>query len=222
MSNTSSFYWKAKQFQDKRAALTAEYDKKAKELERYKGSAGYGDEMRALKDKLDADLKALAAEYRPGLYEDMRLMREAIAKRPIKAPTSDQVNLLNVLKMRKDITREELERAAATMKDNPIALSVVNEIAREHGIVRAFEGDELSSERASEIVDILKTGIEDFLHYDTQRVSRMAQEYHDHQYGKTGNMLMKRRSFNDREAFYRDEIGLSHDTLQKFADIVDS
>ena len=235
MNNTNLFYGKAKAFQDKRAARTAEYDFKVQALERYKGSDGYNDEVKTLRDQLEADLKALAAEYRPGFYEDLRLMREAIDKRPMKAPTSDQVNLLNVLKLKKEVTHEELTRVAEAVKDSALAISVVNEIAREHGIARNFNHlcEEMSSEQASKIVDSMKTGIEDFLANDTTRVSRMATAYHTAHFGNGEAMrtgldpqpptgLMKRRSFNDREAFYRDEIGLSHDTLKKFADIVDS
>ena len=182
-----------------------------------------------------ADLKALAAEYRPGLYEDLRLMGEAISRRPMKAPTSDQVNLLNVLKLKKNVTTEELQRVAEAVKDCPVALSVVTDIARDHGIMRTFDhlSTEMSSQYAEGIVNNLKTGIEDFLANDTTRVSRMATAYHDSHFGSGEAMrtgldpqpptgLMKRRIFNDRESFYRNEIGLDHDTLQKFADIVDA
>ena len=235
MKNTVSFYGRAKAFQDKRAVRTAEYDRKVQALERYKGSAGYDDEVKTLRDQLDADLKALAAEYRPGLYEDLRLMGEAISRRPMKAPTSDQVNLLNVLKLKKNVTTEELQRVAEAVKDCPVALSVVTDIARDHGIMRTFDhlSTEMSSQYAEGIVNNLKTGIEDFLANDTTRVSRMATAYHDSHFGSGEAMrtgldpqpptgLMKRRIFNDRESFYRNEIGLDHDTLQKFADIVDA
>ena len=148
---------------------------------------------------------------------------DAIGRRSVSAPTNDQVNLLNVLKMKKKVTLEECQRTAEAVKDNPIAISVVTEIAHDHGIMQSFDYlcPEMSSQRASEIVTGMKNTLEDFLQYDTTRASRLAKEYHDTHYGATEGGLTKRRLFTDQADFYREE-GFDPETLRQFSEIVDA
>ena len=223
IKNTELYYTKMKAFQDKREELTEAHDKKVKSLERFKGSKGYEDELNEENEKYEADLKSLRDEYRPGLQAVFGGMMDAIGRRSVSAPTSDQVNLLNVLKMKKKVTLEECQRTAEAVKDHPIAVSVVTEIAHDHGIVQSFDSlcPEMSSQRASEIVTSMKNGLEDFLRYDTTRASRLAHEYHERHYGASDEHLTKRRLFTDQADFYREE-GFDPETLKQFSEIVDA
>ena len=223
ITNTELYYTKMKAFQDKRAELTEAHDKKVKGLERFKGSKGYDEDLKKENDRFEAELKALRDEYRPGLQTVFGGMMDAIGKRSVSAPTNDQVNLLNVLKMKKKVTLEECQRTAEAVKDNPIAVSVVTEIAHDHGIMHSFDHlcPEMSSQRASEIVTGMKNSLEDFLQYDTTRASRLAKEYHDTHYGATEGGLTKRRLFTDQADFYREE-GFDPETLRQFSEIVDA
>ena len=223
ITNTELYYTKMKAFQDKRAELVKAHEKRVKFLEHFKGSKGYEEEMKKENEKHGAELKDLRDEYRPGIQTVFGGMMDAIGKRSVSAPTNDQVNLLNVLKMKKRVTFEECQRTAEAVKDNPIAVSVVTEIAHDHGIMYSFDRlcPEMSSQRASEIVMNMKNGLEDFLQYDTTRASRLAKEYNETKYGTTEGSLTKRRLFTDQDDFYREE-GLDPETLKQFREIVDA
>lgn len=224
IKNTELFYTKMKQFQDKRVEIVDAHEKKLKSLERYKGSKGYEEELKKENEKYEKDLTALRDEYRPSFHTVFGGMMDAIGKRSVSAPTNDQVNLLNVLKMKKKVTLEECQRTAEAVKDNPIAVSVVTEIAHDHGIMHSFDHlcPEMSSQRASDIVTGMKNTLEDYLQYDTTRASRVAKEYHDTHYGETEGGLTKRRLFTDQKDFYREEMGFSPEEFNQFSEIVDS
>lgn len=223
ITNTELYYAKMKEFQDKRAELTEAHDKKVKSLERFKGSKGYEEDLKKENDRFEAELTALRDEYRPGLLTVIGGMMDAIGRRSVSAPTNDQVNLLNVLKMKKKVTLEECQRTAEAVKDNPIAVSVVTEIAHDHGIMQSFDYlcPEMSSQKASDIVTGLKNGMEDFLQYDTTRASRIAKKYHEEHYGAVEGGLTKRKLFTDQADFYREE-GFDPETLRQFSEIVDA
>lgn len=223
ITNTELYYAKMKEFQDKRAELTEAHDKKVKSLERFKGSKGYEEDLKKENDRFEAEMTALRDEYRPGLLTVIGGMMDAIGRRSVSAPTNDQVNLLNVLKMKKKVTLEECQRTAEAVKDNPIAVSVVTEIAHDHGIMQSFDYlcPEMSSQKASDIVTGLKNGMEDFLQYDTTRASRIAKKYHEEHYGAVEGGLTKRKLFTDQADFYREE-GFDPETLRQFSEIVDA
>ena len=223
ITNTELYYAKMKEFQDKRAELTEAHDKKVKSLERFKGSKGYEEDLKKENDRFEAEMTALRDEYRPWLLTVIGGMMDAIGRRSVSAPTNDQVNLLNVLKMKKKVTLEECQRTAEAVKDNPIAVSVVTEIAHDHGIMQSFDYlcPEMSSQKASDIVTGLKNGMEDFLQYDTTRASRIAKKYHEEHYGAVEGGLTKRKLFTDQADFYREE-GFDPETLRQFSEIVDA
>jgi hypothetical protein len=227
ITNTELYYIKMKEFQDSREELTEEHEKNVKSLKqslaRYKGSKGYEEDLAKENKRYETELQTLRDEYRPVLHTVFGGMMDAIGKRSIAAPTNEQVNLLNVLKMKRKVTLEECQRTAAAVKDNPIAVSIVSEIAQDHGIGCSFNDlcPEMTSQRAYEIVTNMKDSLEDFLMYDTTKASRLAKEYHDIRYGATDGQLVKRRLFTDQDDFYREE-GFDPETLKQFQDIVDA
>lgn len=224
ITNTDLLYAKMKEFQDKRVEITEAYDKSVKSLERFKGSQGYEEDLKKLKEKHEADLKGLRDDYRPSINTVLSGMMEAVGRRSVSAPTEDQINLLNVLKMKKKVTLEELSRTAEAVKDNPIAIAVVTEIARDHGIMRSFNDmcPEMSSQRASDIVTGMKEGLEDYLLHDTKRAARLVADHNARMYGATDVNLPKRPIFTSKEGFYRDEMGLDGEALKQFSEIVDA
>lgn len=222
-SYTKLFYEKAKRFQDEREKLTKAHDATVQYLERFAGSQGYDDEMQKENDRFEKDLKNLRDECRPGLTMALSGMTDAIGKRTVKAPTNDQINLLNILTMKKKVTVEELTRVAETVKDNPVALSLLTEIAHDHGIPRSFEGlcAEMSSTTAMSIVQGMRDGLEDYLMFDTTPASRRVAQYHSEHYGNAVSKLTPRPRFDDYLSFYEEMYGMNTDALQKFSDIVD-
>lgn len=224
MKNTEVFYTRAKQFQDKRQEMTEKYEKKLKDLERFKGSKGYEDDVKKLKDEHEAALEALRREYRESFRTIFSGMVDNIERRTISAPTTDQVNLLNTLKMKKKVSEEECRRVAEAVKDNPIAVSIVTEIAHDRGIMRNYDDlcPEMSSERASRIVAGMREISEDFLSYDTTRASRMVNEHRRELYGTEIGELTKRTLFTSMEGCYQEIAGLSGESLKHFSEAVDN
>ena len=224
ISNSELYYTKMKEFQDKRVELTDAHDKKVKTLERFQGSTGYEEDMKEENKRFEDELKALRDEYRPTFNTIFSGMFEAIGRRSVSAPTNDQVNLLNVLKMKKKVTLEDCQRTAEAVKDNPIAVSIVTEIAHDHGIMHSFDNlcPEMSSQRASDIVTGMKQGLEDYLLYDTTRASRIVAKHNETMYGVTDVKLPKRKIFTNQEEFYRDTVGLEGETFRLFSEIIDA
>ena len=223
ISNTGLLYAKMKAFQDKRENILNDYEKSVELLKRFEGSKGYEEDLKKANDKLEVDLTALRNEYSPVFQMIFGSMMDAIGRRSISAPTTDQVNLLSVLKMKKKVTFEECQRTAEAVKDNPIAVSIVTEIAHDHGILNSFDYlcPEMSSQRASDIVMGMKSYTNDFLRYYTTKASRLAKQYHEDKYGTTDFQPIKRRLFDNMDQFY-EEIGITGETRKQFSDIVDT
>ena len=69
-------------------------------------------------------------------------MREAATSRPMTAPTPEVSSVLQVLKMRSKISADELQQAARTVGECPLALSVLDELAQDHGHMGLHFGKE--------------------------------------------------------------------------------
>ena len=110
--------------------IWADFDKKMQQLERYKGSAGYEKEKAEAEKARDAAITALQTEYRDKFNGILKGMRESATTRSMTPPTQEQLALLQALKMRDKISRDELEQAGRTLKDSPVCLSVLQEIAQ--------------------------------------------------------------------------------------------
>lgn len=224
MKNTELIYRQAKTFQDKRAAINEKYSKDKQALEPYRGSQGFEDESKQLDEKHTAELVALVNESKPGMLAVLKSMYEAIDSRSMPTLTAEQTNLLNVLKMKNNVTEQDCQRVAMAVKDNPLAVSVVTEIAREHSIMRSYDDvcPEMSTKRAGEILATLKHELEDFLQYDTSKISRMVQKHDMDIRGNSSNSLIPRATFATQEEFFYNTVGLDSENMHKFAEIVDA
>ena len=224
ISNTDYLFLKAKRFQDERAESTERFEADLQKMERFKGSKGYDEDIKRRRGEYESEQKALIEEYRQGLFPILGYMMDAIGKRSVSAPTSEQVNLLSVLKMKKKISLEECQRVAEAVKENPICISVLNEIAHEHGYLQSFDHlcSEMSSQRASEFVMMMKNALEDFLQYDTTKTSRATNAFHEAHYGASGRGLTKRPLFENKEGCFKELFGMEKETLNLFSDVVDT
>lgn len=221
---TEAFYVKAKQYQDKRAELVSEYEKKLQSLKKYEGSKGYQKDLEKLQKDHKEALTALQGEYRQSLNTLLTGMDEAISRRKVNAPTNDQLNLIHLLKMKKKVTAEELDRVAEMVKDNGIAMGIISEIAHDNEIRgRNYLAmcKEMSSQTASEVVSGIRNGLEDWLQYDTTRAGRLANQYYHDKYGTPEATLRKRPLFEDMDGCFKDLAGLDHAGLQLFSEAVD-
>ena len=224
IKNTEAFYTRARQFQDKRAQLVSDYEKKLESLKKYEGSKGYQEDLEKLQKAHSEDLKALQDEYRVSLRTILKGMDEALSRRKVNPPTNDQLNLIHLLKMRDKVSREELDRVAEMVKDNGIAMGVIQEVARANGIMKNYESmcSEMSSSYAQKVINGISDGLEDWLQYDTPRAGRIANKYFNEKYGTPERELQKRPLFEDMAGCFSDLAGLDHDGLKLFSEAVDT
>ena len=109
IKNTEAFYTRARQFQDKRAQLVSDYEKKLDSMKKYEGSKGYQEDLEKLQKAHREALTALQDEYRSSLRTILKGMDEALSRRKINAPTNDQLNLIHLLKMRDKVSQDHEE-----------------------------------------------------------------------------------------------------------------
>lgn len=206
MKNTDIFYSKAAEFQSKRKAITDAYEKRLNELEKAKGSQLYTEERGKAADARNTALQALQIEYRETFRATLDAMANANGKRGATPPTADQLSILQALQMRDTVALEELNRAANSCKDNALAISVLNEIARKNGHMRTYrtESGDMSAADVDQAINGLRKGLADFMAHDTPRAARIAAENHAALYGKaaTERPLPKRQLFTDKESCF--------------------
>ena len=216
------FYRNLQKFHDERKAILAKHEKAVNNLEGYKGSKGYEEDVKAVDQERDEALSELRRTYSPKFNVAINAMREQIGKRSVKAPTNEQVNVLNMRRLKKKPTQEECDRVAQAVSDNPMALSIVTEIAREAGYMGVNYASlcpEISSQDALEGVDSIQKNLADFMTTDASRASRIASLYNEDHCGPP--TPMRRIDFSTREEAYRTVCGFNEDYLEKFSALVD-
>ena len=223
ITNTEAFYQKAKQYQDKRAQLVSEYEKKVESLKKYEGSKGYQEDLEKIRTEHEEALKALQGEYRQSLKTILKGMSDALGRRKVNPPTNDQLNLIHLLKMRDKVTQDELDRVAEMVKDNGIAMGIVQEVAHSNGIMINYNAmcKEMSSSYAQNIIKNIGDGLEDWILYDTGLAGRKASKYYNEHYGTPERELPKRPLFEDKAGCFSDLAGLDNDGLKLFSEAVD-
>lgn len=133
MDRTRIYFEHARDYRSKLRGIWEEYGKAEKELEPYRGSAGYNNDVAEAAKTRDAAISALQAQYREKFATVLEGMKKSATSRPMTAPTPEQLALLQALKMRETLSRDELEQAGRTLKDSPVCLSVLDEIAMRQG-----------------------------------------------------------------------------------------
>ena len=214
-------YDSLKKFQDQREAITAEAEKRISAMQRFAGSAGYEEDVKAIREKESASLEALRDEYKKRCFEIIAKMDAAIDARPIVAPSADMVNMLNLLQMRESVTVGDLETVAKFCQSCPAALEVVQERANKAGIHRNFKAynTDITSSTARNINIAIRAGVGDFLMNDTTRASRLNAQHGQLLYGADAP-LRKRPLFDSQESCYKELAGVSGDMLNSWTDVV--
>ena len=227
IANTTLFYTRAKEYQDKRKGIIDEYEKRLESLETAKGSKYFEDETKKAEDKKDEALKALKEEYGGYFNTHFEAMSKANASRSMTPPTDEELRTLQLLKMKDKPTEAELAAAANTLKGNATCLSVLTEISHNAGYMRGYdnysETKEMPVDTAEKIIKGLASSVREFMEYDTPRAARVAAEYHAQHYGANPDApaLPKRPLFEDKAGCFYEVCGLAGDTLTAFENAVD-
>lgn len=227
MSNSDRFYTLIREFQEKRQNASDVFDREMAELKRYVGSEFYETESKAAADRRDEVVKALQDEYRDKINGVLRSMRETNARREMKPPTTEELNLLQMLRLKNSVSEEELRAAARTLRKNPTALEILGEIGRLHGYSRGYghysESRTLGTKSTSDAIAALANGANDFLLHDTRRSARLVQAFRARNYGNhvDDTQLPKRRPIQSKEECFTQLGTMSTDGLEAFFASVD-
>ena len=181
MTNTEYLYNAMKRFTDARTAARETYLQTMKKYETAKGSPYYTEQKdKAMKVRNDA-VEAAKAECVNTVNNALSLMRKTSGARPMKAPTEEQLRILQMLKMRKTVTPNELQAAANAMDGNGAALAVLNEIAHEQNHTprnyTAMSTDGLPTAAADEAIKNLQQACTGILESGVRRAARIAAEH---------------------------------------------
>ena len=227
MKNTELFFRTVKKFQDGRNDINSTFEKRMKELERTKGSQYYTDESAKAQTERDNALKALKAECGESLNGTLERMARTNRQRPMKAPTAEELNILQLLKLKDNISEQELESAAIALKGNPTCLSALTEIGRKAGYLRGYnhyaESKEMSIEETEGALRQLAKNVDDFLQYDTRKTARIAEKFQRDHYGKgESRPLPKREPCSDLRGAMKQLLpSMNEDRLESFYNAVD-
>ena len=113
-----------------------------KNIDRYKGSEGYDDDLKMIQeDRKKAD-DAARAVCKPKVEAALHSMIEVNSKRKATAPTEEQLRLLTAVSMIKKPSRPMLDSIANAMDGNAVGLSVLDDIAE-----NAYKDGHIASER---------------------------------------------------------------------------
>lgn len=226
MNISDRFFEDILKFQRERERIKDECEKSLQGLERYKGSSYYEQKAKELTDTRDAALKNLQSEYRGRFDAEIRDMKAANDGRKLRAPTDEQLKILQLLKMRDDLTEPELIAAANSLAGNESALEVLTELARQHGFTRGFRrfSKTMGAKSVNDILASLGRGVDDLLRFDTSRVARLYREHQRRMYGETPNLppLPRRKLIEDKTECFLKLTSMNPDDLQLFFDVVDA
>ena len=134
MSNTGKFYQTIKAFREELRGLEAEYQSEMQKLEPHKGSAYYEKAESALSKARELTLDELRRVYGKTFEDIFTAMEKEYGSKPMTAPNADQLAMLQVLKMRDSVTREEVRQAVNACTGCAVALEMLKEIAHKNNI----------------------------------------------------------------------------------------
>lgn len=138
MNRTGEYYRIAQAHREALRAIWAAYNDTMAKVERYKGSAGYADDERAAAAARDEAIKAQKTATGK-LFDDLlSSMREKVGGQAAIPPGDAEVRLLQTLKLRNKIGKEELQAAGRALQDNSVALHALDDIAQAHGFNNLF------------------------------------------------------------------------------------
>lgn len=137
--NRTAEYWKiAQAHREALRAIWATYTDTMAKLDRYKGSAGYADDESAAAKARDEAIKAQKAVTGKAFDDLLSSMREKVGGQAAIPPGDAEVRLLQTLKLRNKISREELQAAGRALQDNSVALHALDDIAQAQGFNNLF------------------------------------------------------------------------------------
>jgi len=215
---TDALYKRASEFQEKRAEIINVYTNKTNALRGFEGSEAYELRSRKAAEERDNDLRKLRMEYSGYFNTIFDGMLQFIGSMQTKAPTPDQMALLQALMLKKNVKRSELDGIAETCKDTPIVLSILSEIASDKGIAGThYEqlSDYISGSTAEQWVKSMRSGILDFMNSEKTKASRIQAAYQKDHHGVIVS-TKDRPHFKTKDEFFSMLFGLNPEQVAQF------
>lgn len=223
MRNSDLFFSVAKSFQDTRRSAWEAYQKRMSDLEPARGSQLYADESQRTQADFENACAALRAEAGKTLFTALEGMRTANARRGVTPPTPEDVALLQVLKMRENLTADEIVQAANSMT-SPAALEALRELNYTRGFVNVqastFDRGGMTISSVDGRLTEARRTVRDFLDHDTPLQARLYQEHAMHLHGMEVE-VPRRALFETKEACFQQLFGVSGQRYSDFVDAVD-
>ncbi len=135
MTNTEWYFSITRKYREGLNRINGKFDKQIANKKRYAGSAGFETDAKKIEQARAAEIAALRDDCRDDFDRCIAAMQKNVQARPIVAPTQEQLAILQVLKMKERVTRDDLEHAAISMGDCGLALDVLQELAHKHEIL---------------------------------------------------------------------------------------
>lgn len=144
--NTTRYFEAIKEYRKAMLDFSAEYDKAAKVVEQYRGSAAYSKMKKELDNTVEQSRAEIVAHYRPIIDGIIADMEKTYQNKPATVPTQEQLAVVQMLKMRDSVSKEELKQAANTCKGCWLAVQALREIAGKSGVLASsFLDDDTST-----------------------------------------------------------------------------
>ena len=139
---TEEYYNLLKEYRDGIREIRSFADSEKQKLEKFKGGLGYADEIKKIEESATEAVNALQAKCRSEGHKIIEGMRSSAENRSLVAPTQEQLQILEVLKMRKpeNLKREEIRQIARSLEGCPLALSVLGDICNDAGLSVSVKG----------------------------------------------------------------------------------
>lgn len=220
MSNTFTLYDTVTTFQRRQREAYNAYMESMKEIETAKGSQFYSDRQREAMERRTAEETKARDEARYWIKKTIENMNHSNAMQTVVAPTAEQVAILQVMKMRKNISGTELDQIANAMNGNALALGVVNDFAREIGSPKNYLNKATGNYPIAEMEKVI-SGIaqacESIIASDgADRVKALAMDHHSRMYGgNSDHDSIERAAIAESEQdFYSGITSVPVETLQ--------
>ena len=136
MKNTERLANAVRSYMQEKATINAKYNDQIAALEKYKGSAGYNGDVLDINAQREAELSAARKVYAKAATDALKEMQTVLEARktPMKAPSNEQLNAIQALKLKETVNQTEIRAAADLCRDNETAMSIIREIARNNQI----------------------------------------------------------------------------------------
>ena len=161
MSNYRNMMRRMRQYT---AAIEKNYKSRMAALEKddvadKKGSTWYDRYVAEVDRKIEAERVRMGTEVQKELVGMIDTMRKNVGQKITKAPTTDMINTLSLLRMMDSVNPTEIKEYAVQMADCPLAMKALSQIAEKNNIRIAVP----DTEEMMRAVDVIEGNIANYI-----------------------------------------------------------